>query len=193
LAEEILTPVVAASAYCRSQGLRRVAAYAPAASLEDLEGVKVVAEGQPAEAVIVGDLGEEWDFERLQSAFSRLKAGAALIALSRDRYFLKNGELTLDAGAFVAGLEFAAGVEATVVGKPSPAFYGAALSALNIEPKRVAMVGDDLWSDIRGAQEAGMQGWLVRTGKFSERALRENGIRPDRILGSIADLMARDR
>ena len=191
-AEEILTPVVAASAYCRSRGLRRIAAYTPAVSLEDLEGVDVVAGGERAEAVIVGDLGEAWDFGRMQSAFARIRGGAALVALSRDRYFLKGGELTLDAGAFVAGLEYAAGVAATVVGKPSAAFYSAALQALGVEPGNVAMVGDDLWSDVEGAQRAGAQGWLVRTGKFPERALREDGVRPDRVLTSIAELMAPD-
>jgi ribonucleotide monophosphatase NagD (HAD superfamily) len=49
------------------------------------------------------------------------------------------------------------------------------------------MVGDDLWSDVEGAQRAGLQGWLVRTGKFREDALRSSGIRPDRILDSVAD------
>ncbi|MDH4130423.1 MAG: HAD-IIA family hydrolase [Gemmatimonadota bacterium] len=188
-AAEILTPVVAASAYCRSRGLRRIAAYTPAASLEDLEEVEAVAGDELAEAVVVGDLGEEWDFARMQAAFARIRGGAALVALSRDRYFLKGGVLTLDAGAFVAGLEYAAGAEAIVVGKPSPTFYGAALAALDIEPHRVAMVGDDLWSDIQGAQEAGMQGWLVRTGKFREESLCDSNIRPDRVITSIAALL----
>jgi ribonucleotide monophosphatase NagD (HAD superfamily) len=50
------------------------------------------------------------------------------------------------------------------------------------------MVGDDLWSDVEGAQRAGLQGWLVRTGKFREDVLRTAAIRPDRILSSVADL-----
>jgi ribonucleotide monophosphatase NagD (HAD superfamily) len=48
------------------------------------------------------------------------------------------------------------------------------------------MVGDDLWSDVAGAQRAGLQGWLVRTGKFRESVLLESGIQPDRIIGSVA-------
>ena len=43
---------------------------------------------------------------------------------------------------------------------------------------RAVMVGDDLWSDVEGAQRAGLQGWLVRTGKFREDTLRGTGITP---------------
>ena len=192
VASEILTPVVAAATYCRARGIRRVTPYFPPAALEDLDGIEVVGPEESAEAVVVGDLGGDWDFSRMQSAFTQIRGGAALVALSRDRYFLQGGALTLDAGAFVAGLEYAAGVTAAIVGKPSAAFYDAALNLLGIERGRVAMVGDDLWSDVEGAQRAGAQGWLVRTGKFSEQALRDSGIRPDRMIPSITGLMGQD-
>jgi ribonucleotide monophosphatase NagD (HAD superfamily) len=52
----------------------------------------------------------------------------------------------------------------------------------------VVMVGDDLLSDVGGAQQAGYQGYLVRTGKFREEDLASGGITPTRILGSVADL-----
>jgi HAD superfamily hydrolase (TIGR01450 family) len=149
--------------------------------------------GSPAagvpEAVLVGDLGEGWSYALLQEAFEYLMSGAVLIALSRDRYWLKDGRLALDAGLFVAGLEFAVGKTAIVAGKPGAAFYRAALQSMGVEAARsVAMVGDDLWSDVQGAQEAGLQGWLVQTGKYREAALAESGIEPDRILHSVAAL-----
>jgi ribonucleotide monophosphatase NagD (HAD superfamily) len=115
-------------------------------------------------------------------------AGAALVALSRDRYFRHGERLALDAGPFVAALEYAAGTTATVAGKPSAAFFGAAVGSLGLAPDQVAMVGDDLWSDVDGAQRAGLQGWLVRTGKFREDVLRRSAITPDRILSSVADV-----
>jgi ribonucleotide monophosphatase NagD (HAD superfamily) len=112
-----------------------------------------------------------------------------MIALSRDRYWLRDGKLALDAGPFVVGLEFAVGREALVAGKPSAAFYAAALRSMGLDAgKSVAMVGDDLWSDVQGAQRAGLSGWLVRTGKYRESALAESGIVPDRILDSVAAL-----
>jgi HAD superfamily hydrolase (TIGR01458 family) len=135
----------------------------------------------------VGDLAERWTYQLLQEAFEYLMDGADLIALSRDRYWLRGERLALDAGPFVAALEFASGRPARVAGKPSEAFYAEALGSLGMETSRaVAMVGDDLWSDVEGAQRAGLQGWLVRTGKFRESALRESGIHPDRILDSVA-------
>jgi HAD superfamily hydrolase (TIGR01450 family) len=139
--------------------------------------------------VLVGDLGERWTYVLMQEAFDYLMSGAGLIALSRDRYWLDAGRLVLDAGPFVTGLEFAAGKTAVVAGKPSAAFYAAALRSLGLDtPASVAMVGDDLWSDVQGAQRAGLQGWLVRTGKYREAVLHESGISPDRILDSIAAL-----
>jgi HAD superfamily hydrolase (TIGR01458 family) len=153
----------------------------------DLVGGTSRGHGGSPEAVLLGDLAEGWTFELLQEAFEYIMSGAAAIALSRDRYWLKNERLTLDAGPFVAALEFATGKEFTVAGKPSSAFYAAALASLGLRPSRAtAMVGDDLWSDVAGAQRAGLQGWLVQTGKFRESVLRESGIVPDRIIGSVA-------
>jgi ribonucleotide monophosphatase NagD (HAD superfamily) len=116
-------------------------------------------------------------------------AGAGFIALTRDKYWLKDDRLALDAGPFVAALEFATGRSAIVAGKPSPSFYRTALESLGLSASAsVAMVGDDLWSDVQGAQLAGLQGWLVRTGKHREDILERGGITPDRILASIAEL-----
>jgi HAD superfamily hydrolase (TIGR01450 family) len=152
--------------------------------------------GEPPSAVLVGDLGGHWTFALLQEAFAHLMDGAELIALSRDRYWLRGDGLTLDAGPFVVGLEYASGRTAIVTGKPSAAFFLAAVEGLRTRSEtrpdftsmEVAMVGDDVWTDVQGAQHAGLQGWLVRTGKYREDALRESGITPDRILASVAEL-----
>lgn len=185
--EEVLTPVGAAVAECRRRGIERVLALVPETALPDLAGLSLVA-AEAAGAVIIGDLGERWTFDLLQQAFSAVLAGAPMIALSRDRYFLRAGRLTLDAGPFVAALEYATGQQATIVGKPSAEFYRSAVESLGPLPGPVAMVGDDLWSDVQGAQRIGLQGWLVRTGKFREDKLRESGIVPERVLGSVAEV-----
>jgi len=185
-AQEILTPAGAAVAHCRARGFHRIAAYAPEAALEDLAGLEL---GEAPAAVVIGDLGERWSFALLQQAFAQVMAGAEIIALSKDRYFLQRGALTLDAGPFVAALEYATGRTATVVGKPSPEFYRVALDGVGGDPGSTVMVGDDLWSDVRGAQQAGMRGWLVRTGKFREDQLRESGVVPDQVIDSVADVI----
>jgi ribonucleotide monophosphatase NagD (HAD superfamily) len=118
--------------------------------------------------------------------------GAELLTCSRDRYFRQGGGLALDAGPFVAALEYATSTQAVVAGKPSGAYFRAAVQALGggIRPESVAMVGDDLRSDVEGAQAAGLQGWLVRTGKFREDELAAGSVVPDRVLATVAELPA---
>jgi phospholysine phosphohistidine inorganic pyrophosphate phosphatase len=193
--EEIFTATLAGKVLARTSGYRLVAPFMLEPALEDLLGLELVGgtSGRAAvrapHAVIIGDLGERWTYSLLQEAFEYIMAGADLIALSRDRYWLKQDRLALDAGPFVAGLEFATGKMATVAGKPSPLFFTGAVQSLGtITIGSVAMIGDDLWSDVEGAQRAGLQGWLVRTGKYRESTLHDSGIKPDRILDSIAAL-----
>jgi phospholysine phosphohistidine inorganic pyrophosphate phosphatase len=194
---ELFTAPIAGAGLARETGYRTAAPFLPAAALADLDGVDLAGgtSGRPppagwhADVVLVGDLGSRWSHELMQEAFEHLMAGAALVALSRDRYWLKDGRLTLDAGPFVVGLEYASGKTAEVAGKPSARFFKAALATLGDPPPgQVAMVGDDLWSDVAGAQAAGLRGWLVRTGKFRPEALERADVVPDRVLDSVAAL-----
>lgn len=192
--EEIFTATLAGAALAHEAGYQVVAPFLPPAALEDLVGLELSGgiagrAGARPDAVLLGDLGAAWTYALLQEAFEYLTAGAELVALSRDRYFQQDRGLALDAGPFVAALEYATGRTARVAGKPSPGFYAAALASLGSSGRGpAAMVGDDLWSDIEGAQRAGLAGWLVRTGKFRDEALQQSGIRPDRILPSVAAL-----
>jgi HAD superfamily hydrolase (TIGR01458 family) len=193
--QEVFTATIAGSYLARGSGYASVSPFTPEPALEDLEGLELMGgtSGRPAnrvpDAILVGDLGDRWSYALMQEAFDYLMNGAAFIAFSRDRYWLRDGRLALDAGPFVAGLEFASGKSARVAGKPSPDFFQAAQRSLGpIRPESVAMVGDDLWSDVQGGQNAGLQGWLVRTGKYRPTGMEESGIRPDRILDSIAAL-----
>ena len=93
----------------------------------------------------------------------------------------------LDAGAFVAALEYASGRTATVIGKPSPAYFEAAVAALEPPPSTVFMVGDDVETDIAGAHNAGLKTVLVKTGKYPGGPLPPS-VKPTWVLDSIADL-----
>src|SRR3954469_17812771 len=138
--EEVFTPTRAGGALALRAGHRRVAPFMPESALEDLADLELAGGtcNRPAqevpEAVIVGDLGESWTYSLLQEAFHYLIAGATLIALSKDRYWLNQERLVLDAGPFVAALEFATGKSAIVAGKPSFAFYTAAVQSLGLDP-----------------------------------------------------------
>jgi HAD superfamily hydrolase (TIGR01458 family) len=174
---------------------RRVLALTMPAVQEDLaERVQLVEEG--AEVVLLGGADETeetelvFSYPRLNRAFAALEAGARLVCLHRNRWWQTARGPQLDAGAFVAGLEYAAGVEADVVGKPSEAFFGAALAELGAEPGEAWMVGDDVESDVGGAKAAGLRGVLVRTGKFRQEALEAAEPQPDGVVDSIAQVPA---
>lgn len=122
---------------------------------------------QPApNAVVLGDAEERFDYAHLERAFHLLLAGAPLLAMGDNRYFHSRGALRLDAGPFVRALEYAAGVQALILGKPSAQFFNGALEELGVAAGAALMIGDDVESDVLGAQRAGLQACLVQTGKY---------------------------
>src|SRR5262245_13935240 len=130
--------------------------------LEDFDGIVPAETG--ADAVVLGDLGSEMSYDRLNRAFRLLLDGAGLVTLARNRYWQGEDGLMLDAGPFCAALEHATGKAAILAGKPSRAFFEAALSSTGVPASDAAVVGDDIESDVGGGQDAGMRGILVRTG-----------------------------
>jgi HAD superfamily hydrolase (TIGR01458 family) len=186
--DELITPAVLAVEHCRVRGHERVALFMADDVKADFGGLSEAADDP--DAVVLGDLGERFDYPTLNRAFRLVIGGAELIALQRNRYWLRSDGLALDVGPFVAALEYAANVEAVVVGKPAPAFFALALSQLGARPGHAAMVGDDIESDIGGALRAGLRGVLVRTGKFREETLAAADPQPSDVIDSIADLPA---
>lgn len=189
--DQVLTPAVAAAAWLRQHDVGRPALFVPEATAAELAGLDPMPESAEdgAGAVVVGDLGEAWDFATLNRAFRLLMAapGVPLVALGLTRYWRADDGLRLDAGAFVKALEYAAGRTAVVLGKPDPAFYRAAVDGLDLDVGQVVMVGDDVRVDVEGAQQTGLEAVLVRTGKFSESDL-DGDVEPDAVLDSVADL-----
>lgn len=102
-------------------------------------------------AVVVGDAGDHFRYATLNHAFRLAHGGAPLLALGRNRYFQEADGLSLDAGPFVAALEYAAGVAAELLGKPAPALFAAALRAAACPPGAAVMIGDDVEADVNGA------------------------------------------
>ena len=171
---------------------RRVLALVMHALVGDLDGIELV--GESADAVLVGGADETpetnlvFSYMNLARAFAELELGARLYCLHKNRWWQTARGPLLDAGAFVAGLEYAADVEAVVIGKPSPAYFTAALEALDTDPELAWMVGDDLESDIAGAHGMGMRTVLLRTGKFRPDVVERSRVQPDGIVSSIAQL-----
>jgi HAD superfamily hydrolase (TIGR01458 family) len=171
---------------------KRVLALTMSGFLADLEGLELI--GMNADAVLIGgpdesaEPGRVYSYLNLNRAFLELHAGAELYCLHRTRWWQTASGPRLDAGGFVAALEYAAGIEATVLGKPSAKYFEAALETLDADAEMTWMVGDDLEGDIGGAQGHGMRTVLVRTGKFRPDDLELARVLPDGIVSSIAQL-----
>jgi len=139
--------------------------------------------------VVVGDAHLNFNYERMNEAFRHLQNGAGFIAAAKNKYFKEeDGLLAMDAGGFIEALEFASSVEAKIIGKPSKAFFHLAVESMGLEPNEVLMIGDDIVSDIQGAQGAGLHTALVKTGKFQAIDI-DRGIKPDYILEDVTHLL----
>jgi phospholysine phosphohistidine inorganic pyrophosphate phosphatase len=187
----IHTPCVAASKWLAARAVRPVSLFVREAARAEFGGLPLVSDEAPAEcgAVVIGDLGDAWDYNTLNRAFRLLHyhPKAKLIALGMTRYWQTAGRLCLDVGPYVAALEYASGRPPMVFGKPAQAFFQAAAEQLHLAPAEILMVGDDLRVDVGGAQAAGMKGALVQTGKYRPADL-DGEVRPEVVIGSIADL-----
>lgn len=182
----VLSAPEAARDYLTRQGHRRCHLLVNDEVRGDFDNIEQTT-GQ-VDAVVLGDIGDAWTYHLLNTAFQEINAGAEFIALHRNRCWQTEQGLQLDIGAFVAGLEYVTGREATVIGKPNRAFFDAALARIGCRANQVVMIGDDIDSDIGAAQALGMQGILVRTGKYRAAYADASMIRPTRVVDSVADV-----
>jgi phospholysine phosphohistidine inorganic pyrophosphate phosphatase len=176
----------AAATWLHRKGIRRVSLLLAEASHVDFPGFEL--DDETPDAVVIGDLGRDWTFDILDRAFRAIMGGAELVALQRNRYWKTDGMFSLDAGPFVAALEYASGTQATLVGKPSRELFHTLAETLAIAPERIAMVGDDLEADIEGARAAGLGAIAVRTGKYREASEEQLQDTAHVVLDSLADL-----
>ena len=189
--EALITAPVATAAYLRRNHPRaRVYLIAKGDVAADLRaaGVELAPDNaESAEVVVIAGAEEELTYARLNRAFRLLIGGARLVAMHRNRYWRTEEGLTLDSGPFVRALEEAAGVRATTVGKPAPAFFRHGLRSLGLPPADVVMVGDDTANDLAPARRLGMRTVLVRTGKPVDAAAAATA---DLVIESVAALPA---
>jgi HAD superfamily hydrolase (TIGR01458 family) len=186
-AEEIVSASLATAEYLRTHhpGARCFLLGQPDLG-DDVRGIQFVQNN--AEVVVVAGADDDFTWPKLNKALQTLRGGAPLIAMHRNMTWMTSDGLKLDAGAYLLGLEAATGVQATVIGKPSPDFFLHAIEMLGVEPERVAMVGDDVESDVLAAQRLGLVGVLVRTGRLRPEDLDAASDRPDHVIDSMAEL-----
>ncbi len=192
--DEILNPMVAAARWLRAENREPAALFVPDAAREDFADVEQVGDDVEQNAgdvgaVVIGDLGEGWDYATMNRILGLLLDGPdpALVSLGRTRYWRASDGWRLDVGPFAAAFEMASGRSATVLGKPAAAFFHLGCEALDRAPAEVIMVGDDIRSDVGGALDAGLRAIQVRTGKFRPSDLDEP-VTPTAVLDSVAEL-----
>ena len=180
-------------------------ALAEFAGLNVVDAAGVDADPDAVAAVVLGDSPDQLTKANLDRAFRLVRGGAALIGMHRNPWWLTPEGPTLDAGAFLVALEWATGRKARIVGKPAPAFFRVAIERLAAEAAArgeprlgrgdLAMVGDDVGSDIRGGRRAGLRTVFVRSGKHGDAELAAaasgtRGYAPDAVAPSIAEVVA---
>jgi HAD superfamily hydrolase (TIGR01458 family) len=187
--ESIVTAVTATAEYLRvTHPGAKVFVLSDGDARTDLNGVSLVDAPDAADVIVLGGASEDFTYHAVNGSFRRLMDGASLVAMHRNLYWKTADGFELDGGAYVTGLEAAAGVTAVVCGKPAPAYFDAALHVLGVMAGRAAMVGDDIVNDVEGARAAGLTGILVRTGKYRDGDL-ERGT-ADVVLDALADVPA---
>ncbi len=138
--------------------------------------------------IVLGDFEDQVSYPLLNSVFNQMMDGAELVALHKGRFWETNNGLKVDLGLFVAGLEYTTGKTATVIGKPSAAIFELALREMGLNANECAMIGDDICNDVAGAQQAGLRGILIRTGKYRANAKPPSETIPDSIIDSLHKL-----
>ena len=181
---EIFCPAVAAAVFLREKNASGVF-FTTDDTRAEFDGVRE--EVTQPDFVVLGDLGDDWTYARLNQGLRYLLGGARLIALGMSRYWRADDGPRLDVGPIASAFSYATSQPPIVLGKPMADFFRLAAHDLHVDPARCTMVGDDIVTDIGGAQSAGMRTILVRTGKFMPGDL-DSVIKPDRIIDSIADL-----
>jgi phospholysine phosphohistidine inorganic pyrophosphate phosphatase len=188
---QILTPCNAAAEWLKTRVDGKIALFINPKARIEFQDVPCISEETETSVryIVIGDLGEAWDFRTLNRAFRLLHANpeSVLIALGMTRFWHAEDGVRLDAGPFITALEFAAGRKALIYGKPAESFFRTAAERLGLPAREIVMIGDDIETDIAGAQQAGLMSVLLRTGKFRQSDL-ERGITPDAVLNSIADV-----
>jgi HAD superfamily hydrolase (TIGR01458 family) len=187
-AEHLLTPASLASAWLRDHAHNPYFLIHPGLQA-DFSAFAAPTAAQPPDVVVIGDAGDGFTYDHLNTAFRAVMAGAPLVSLSDSRYFQEPAGLSLDAGPFVHLLECAARIQAISLGKPGALFFGEALARLGVPAGQVTMIGDDVVSDIQGASAMGMQAVLVETGKYrpGDAALLPPGAQQAADVGAAVD------
>ncbi|PIW70531.1 MAG: hypothetical protein COW08_01320 [Ignavibacteriales bacterium CG12_big_fil_rev_8_21_14_0_65_30_8] len=150
---------------------------------------KFISDNNP-DAVVIGDIGNKWSYKILNEIFIKVLNDADIIAMQMNNYWVKNNEYLLDAGSFITAIEYATSKKAKLIGKPSSVYFNTALNNLDWNLKKgFIMIGDDINSDIVGAQELGGKGILIYTGRTTKEQSKKSAIKPYKEVENLSEIV----
>ncbi len=184
---DIVTSAMAASHWARQHHDRAFVVGEPGL-VETLEqaGLTIVDDAS-AECVIVG-LDRQISYAKLDAASRLIRNGATFIATNTDATFPTRSGPAPGAGAIVAAVHTASGVEAVACGKPADPMV--ALVRDKIKGPDILVVGDRPETDLAMARRAGWTAVLVLTGVTTPDTAIAPQHAPHATIPSIAELPA---
>ena len=184
--DEIFTPVTASIKFLKCNKEAKIYALVSDNIINEYEAFNIGVEN--VDYLVIGDCRDKVNYDNLNKAFKTIGENTEILALQKGKYFYNDLGKNLDTGAFVSMMEYATGKTSKVLGKPSESFFHTLLQDLNLKPSDVLVIGDDISTDIVGANTIGSMGALVKTGKYKDQVSLDVGT-PDLVLDSVADLM----
>lgn len=178
---EVLSPPLATRNYLLKHHFKSVEVLA-SSSIKEMIYEKIKKDTLFPEAIVIGDIGKNWDYNLMNELFLKVINGSKIIGLHHGKYWKASEGLRIDIGAFIKGLEFATSTQATCIGKPDKSFYLAAIQKIGLNANELLMIGDDIIGDIQGAKEAQLTAIQVQTGKFRKELTKTATIQPDIII-----------
>jgi HAD superfamily hydrolase (TIGR01457 family) len=143
---------------------------------------------QPTVAVVAG-MDLDLNYQKIITAMRLILAGSDFVATNTDRNYPRPDGIYPATGVVTGAIQGATGVEPYVVGKPHPLIFQAALRTLGAAPEETLMVGDQLDTDILGANQAGIDSALVLTGITTQEMVEESPIKPTFIFDNLPALL----
>lgn len=186
-ADEVFTPATAAENLLKGAPRARVLALL-SPQLTPMFRPFIATDEDFVTHVVIGAVSDVLTWELMDKAFRALQSGAELVALQRGRYSKHPDGNHIDTGAFVVALEFAAGVQARIMGKPSSEFLALAAASAGTTPADVWVIGDDATTDIAMGNQAGAVTVQVQTGKYGEQSAERQVNAATHTIASVADL-----
>ena len=184
---DIFSPSIGANIFLKEKNIKKIFLLANKLLEDDFENITI--DNNSPEAIILGDIYKDFNWEKLNNAFQLItKNNAYIIALHKNKYCKRENNITLDLGPFVKALEYASSKKAVVIGKPEKKFFDLAIKDIKLPVDQVVMVGDDILSDIEGAKKNNIMAIQVKTGKYQKKDESHLFIQPNLRIDSIIDL-----